>query len=432
MMSQKSPITPDQLGASVAQHPSGSRPRSLTDLQPASTPPMDVVTDPLAIPGGMAGELAWRDSHRAFRQALKIQLAGAKLYAGLIVAGLGYDGMTGKRDPDYASRPTPVEAVAAYVERATHWIEATTDGLAQQWSAPFPSEDRKPPNPPDASVSAAKNANEALEWSDYHRYELARLLVSTLQRRPALLEEFSPESMATVLTPSPSASERLHARAEPLAAPWVSAGETADLQGAWSRALARVMERAMDHNFNRELPVLLTDARTAIAAAVERHIQAFAETFRSTPVTNASADGIPEPTPEVLRIARMHALGLYSRLYAATLAQVYEESVQTIQAYQARLSQGDEEGADQIAADYEARKLGYDGVPHRFAAMVALHEREQAVALQTLQSLQTSSPSPAATDAPPPAETIEAPLSSRTSPSTRASPANRATTPTQG
>ena len=149
-------------------------------------------------------------------------------------------------------------------------------------------------------------------------------------------------------------------------------------------------------------------------------------------MTNASADGIPEPTPEVLRIARMHALGLYSRLYAATLAQVYEESVQTIQAYQARLSQGDEAGADQMAADYEARKLGYDGVPHRFAAMVALHEREQAVALQTLQSLQTSSPSPAATDAPPPAETIEAPLSSRTSPSTRASPANRATTPTQG
>lgn len=105
---------------------------------------MDVVTDPLAIPGGMAGELAWRDSHRAFRQALKIQLAGAKLYAGLIVAGLGYDGMTGKRDPDYASRPTPVEAVAAYVERATHWIEATTDGLAQQWSAPFPSETANP------------------------------------------------------------------------------------------------------------------------------------------------------------------------------------------------------------------------------------------------------------------------------------------------
>ena len=79
MMSQKSPITPDQLGASVAQHPSGSRPRSLTDLQPASPSPVDVVTDPLAIPGGMAGELAWRDAHRAFRQALKIQLAGAKL-----------------------------------------------------------------------------------------------------------------------------------------------------------------------------------------------------------------------------------------------------------------------------------------------------------------------------------------------------------------
>lgn len=410
-MSSRSPIAPDQLGAYVTRLPPGPPTSALAHLQQPSTVHPGVVTDPLAVPGGAAGEHAWHDRQRAFRQQLKIRLAGTKLHAGLVVAGLGHGWKTGALNDPSAPTMALAEAVSAYVDRATGWIEATTDALTQQWSASFKPDDREPAEPPG---SAANGSHSEPELSDYHRYELARTLVSALQQRPELLDHLEPNPMAALLATPPRSRQTPYGSAEP----WVSAGEAADWQWAWSRALARVMETAMDHDFNRELPVLLADARAAIADVIERQIQPFAETFGPTRTLTSNPNPTPERTPEALRMVRMQALALNSRLYAATLARVYDESARTIQDYQDCMSQGDGEGADRIAAAYEERKLGYDGVPHHFQAMVALHEREQAAALQALQA-HPASPAAAATPHPTAAK-AETPVSPKATRPTRA------------
>jgi hypothetical protein len=130
---------------------------------------------------------------------------------------------------------------------------------------------------------------------------------------------------------------------------------------AWSRALMRVMDAAIQAPFNRELPALLDDARQAIAQETERQTQLFTQ-----------GQDLP---PEALRIVQLHALNISSTLYAATLVQVHHESARMIQTYQDLNNQGKPAEADQCALDYQARQLGYAGVAHHFHEQAALHGR---------------------------------------------------------
>ena len=110
---------------------------------------------------------AWQDRPRALRHQIRGLLAGSKLHAWWIVAALGAS--EEPLDPSDASQKagsTPGEAAVArvtrYEERATAWIEATTRELERHWAG----------------------ADAAPGLSEYHRYEIARTLVSMLQRQP--------------------------------------------------------------------------------------------------------------------------------------------------------------------------------------------------------------------------------------------------------
>ncbi len=331
-------MRPEQFSAWVEGLPPGTSPAPAADadalvtLRQRSTTPAAAV-DPLAIPGGAAGEQAWRDQEAHARQQLKRRLATAKLHGGLLVAALGYEARA--RDHGQPTDERASVAVSAYVERAARWIEETAA----------------------AFESHGHGAGERPVFANYHRYEMARALVALLERRPALLEEIAPARMGSWLTSAPAA---LPQETAPATA-WCSVGAEADERMAWARALARVVEAALQAPFNRELPVLLDDARQAIAAEVERQTQ---------PLTG----GQPLPL-EALRIVRMHALKSASRLYAATLARVHHESARMIQTYQELTNQGDAAAADRCARAYQERHLGYAGVPHHYREITALHER---------------------------------------------------------
>ncbi|MCC8999036.1 MAG: hypothetical protein LM522_05990, partial [Candidatus Contendobacter sp.] len=366
------PFSPEHLRARIANLPDdppdlNSPPREagrvVDTLRQQSTLPVGVVADPLADPGGSAGEGAWQDHPRALRHQIKVLLAGSKLHAGLIVAALSSS--EEPLDPSDASQKagsTPGEAAVArvtrYEERATAWIEATTRELERHWAG----------------------ADAAPGLSEYHRYEIARTLVSMLQHQPDGVNRTDPAVMAACLA---APSQTLPAA--PPVPEWVSAGAAADVHMAWSRTLARVLETAVKTPFNRDLDVLLIDARTAIASAVERQIQ-------SLPA------GALDRAPDVQRIVELHALKIAGRLYAATLAHVYDESTRMIQRYQRLREHGQEEEADQLARIYQDRQLGYVGVPHYFEEIIALHERQQQAAraiisTSTSASSAVSSPS---------------------------------------
>ena len=356
MSTATAPFSPEHLRARIANLP-GNRPaeagRVVNDLRQQSTLPASVVTDPLADPGGPAGEQAWQDRSLARRQQLKVLLAGSKLHAGLIVAALGhFEETLGHSDIPQNAGSAPGEAgaarVARYEKRATAWIEATTRELERRWAG----------------------ADAAPALSDYHRYEIARVLISTLQRQPDGVDRTDPAVMAACLA---APSQTLPA-ASP-APEWVSAGAAADVHMAWSRTLARVLETAVETPFNRELDVLLADARAAIANAVERQTQSLA--------------GALDRTPEARRVVELHALKIAGQLYAATLSHVYQESTRMIQRYQSLLQQGQEDEADRLARAYQERPLGYAGVPHYFQQIIALHERQQDAARAATAALNT-------------------------------------------
>jgi hypothetical protein len=341
-------LAPEQLADRVAPQPVGPGP-IMDALRQQSTRPAEVVVDPMAVPGGLAAEGDGQDPWRARRQLLKVLLAGGKLHMGLVTAALSLPGDS----PNNGRAPEEAEIavrVTRYVERATVWIEATTRELEQRWRE-----------------GAAAPEGEALALSDYHRYEIARGLVSTLRQRPEWLEQVEPAHMAAWLTaPSPRWSTA------PPATDWVSAGAAMDRRMAWSRTLARVLETAVDHPFNRELNEVLEDARVALVEAVEHQTQALT--------------GRLELTPEARRVVELHTLKIAGQLYAATLRQVYQESTRMIQRYQDLLGQGQEDEADRLAQAYQERRLGYAGIPHYFQQIAALHERQQDDALTTALS----------------------------------------------
>jgi hypothetical protein len=316
-------------------------------LRQQSSRPAEIAVDPMAVPGGLGAELDRQDQWRARRQQLKILLAGGKLHIGLVTAALTLPGDS-PNDHHRSEETDAMAQVKGYVERATVWIEATTRELEQRWQA-----------------GAAAPEGETPALSEYHRYEIARWLVSALRQRPEWLEQVEPASMATLLaTPAQNG---------PIAPPptdWVSAGAALDRRMAWSRTLARVLETAVDHPFNRELDAVLEDARGTLVDAVERQTERLRAAL--------------ELTPEAQRVVELHALKSAGQLYAATLRYVYQESTRMIQHYQELLEQGQEDEADRLAQAYQERQLGYAGIPHYFEQITALHERQQEAALMTM------------------------------------------------
>ena len=356
-------LTPEQFGPYLQQQPAPPNPR-LADLRQSShgsegIRPADALSaDTLGV--------TEHDPRQAVRQSLKILLAGHKLHASLVAAALNRP--VGEAEPS----PPPPADVAAWVERTAAWITATTEALAQRWG-------------PSASGGAT---TEPLALSDYHRYDLARTLVEVLERHPGTAEQVTADQMATYLAAAESGLPQ-----EPPAPAWVSAGADMDRSLAWSRALARILETAVDTPFNRPLETVLTDARAALAEAVSRALHS---------VRDALA--LPE---DAQRVVEQHLLQTSSRLYAATLRHVHQESARMIERYQALQAAGDLAGADELAHAYQDRRLGYAGVAHHFQTLWAVHAAQQNAALAMM--VVEPSPNPPPPIQPPADPSVEAP-----------------------
>ena len=368
-------LTTEAFLRQVQQTPARSA-EVLTRLRRQSVRPEEVPADPLVLPGGAAGEHAWHDRQQALRRQLKALLAGNKLHAGLVTAALSRPAADGAPEtPDGATNDgAPNDGVTDYVERAGRWIEAVTDALARRWSA-------------DPRTDAAA---EGATLTGYHRYELARTLVAALQRRPDAPDRVTPEQMADYLAaPAPALPP------EPTV-PFVSAGPETDRALAWSRALTRVAEAAVEAPFNRPLETVLADARAVLTEAV---------------ASRAEALNIALPVPEeAQRIVKLHALQTSARLYAATLRYVHQESARMIERYQALQHSGRADEADALARDYQDRRLGYAGVPHHFQQMMAMHAAQQDAALAALAAKeQPEAVAPAESDRRPGAERTAGP-----------------------
>lgn len=363
-------LTTEAFLRQVQQTPARSA-EVLTRLRRQSVRPEGVPADPLALPGGAAGEHAWHDRQMALRRQLKALLAGNKLHAGLVTAALSRPAADGAPEtPDGA----PNDGVTDYVERAGRWIEAVTDALARRWSA----------------APRTDAAAEEATLTGYHRYELARTLVAALQRRPDAPDRVTPEQMADYLAaPAPVLPP------EPTV-PFGSAGPETDRAMAWSRALTQVAEAAVEAPFNRPLETVLADARAVLTEAVASQAEAL----------NAA---LPVPE-EAQRIVKLHALQTSARLYAATLRYVHQESARMIERYQALQHSGRADEADALARDYQDRWLGYAGVPHHFQQMMAMHAAQQDAALAALAAKeQPEAVAPAESDRRPGAERTAGP-----------------------
>ena len=339
-------LTTEAFRQHVQQTPARSA-EVLARLRRQSVHPEGVQADPLALPGGAAGERAGHDRQHVLRRQLKALLAGNQLHAGLVTAAL---------------RRPAADGVTDYVERAGRWIEAVTDALARRWGAD-PGADK-----------AADAAAEGAALTGYHRYALARTLVAALRDRPELPERVEPERMAAtlaapapILPPAPAPSD------------WVSAGPQTDRALAWSRALAAVLEAAVVAPFERPLDTVLADARAALTEAVANRVAAL-DAALSVP-----ADARP--------IVEQNALQTSARLYAATLRHVHQESARRIERYRALQQSGLSDEADVLARDYQDRRLGYAGVAHHFRALLATHAAQQDAALAAMAA-------PAATEQP--------------------------------
>jgi len=370
-------LTPEQLGPYLQQQPAPPNPR-LADLRQSShgsegIQPADALSaDALGV--------TEHDPRQAVRQSLKILLAGNKLHAGLVVAALN-------RPVGEAESPSPPPvAVPAWVEQAAAWITATTEALAQRWGSP-------------ASGGAVA---EPLALSDYHRYALARTLVGVLERHPGTAEQVTADQMAAYL----AATESGLPQESPTPA-WVSAGADMDRSLAWSRALARILETAVDTPFNRSLETVLADARAALVEAVPRALHSVRDTL-----------ALPE---DAQRVVEQHLLQTTSRLYAATLRHVHQESARMIERYQALQEAGDLAGADELAHAYQDQRLGYAGVAHHFQTLWAVHAAQQNAALAALTvEPSPNSPSPLQPPTDPSAEAPADPVGRRSDVAVRA------------
>lgn len=336
---------------------------TIARLRRESARPEGLQTDPLALPGGAAGERAWHDRETARRQRFKTLLAGNKLHAGLVTAALGRPAPDGAPEaPGVADDGVTGDGVTDYVARASRWIGAVTDALARRWGAGAGAED--------ATAGATGEVAGGAGLSGYHRYELARTLVAALGELPELPERVDPDQMAAYLAaPAPALPP------EPPAPARVSAGPQADRALAWSRALATVLEAAADAPFERPLETVLADARAALTGAAAGRVAALDAAF---------------PVPAAARpIVEQHALQTSARLYAATLRHVHRESARMIGRYRALQESGLADEADLLARDYQEGHWGYAGVAHHFRALLAAHAAQQDAALAAMPAPET-------------------------------------------
>lgn len=283
------------------------------------------------------------DERYAVRQRLKVFLAGNKLQTSLVVAALNR--LVGEDE----LRPPPPVSVAAWVEQTAAWIQATTTALAQQWGSHAPGEGTAAP----------------LALSAYHRYAVARTLVGILERHPTTAEQVTPDQMAVYLAVAGSGVPP-----EPATPAWIAVGANIERSLAWSRALARILETAVQTPFNRPLETVLADARTALAEAVPRQLEAIQDAL-----------ALPK---DAQQIVEQHILQTTSRLYAATLHAVHQESARLIERYQALQAAGDTEQADVLAQAYQDRRLGYAGVLHHFYVLLVAHTAQHAATLAAM------------------------------------------------
>ena len=144
-------LTTEAFRQHVQQTPARSA-EVLARLRRQSAPPEGVQADPLALPGGAAGERAWHDRQMALRRQLKALLAGNQLHAGLVTAALRRPAADGAPEtPDGAAGDgAPNDGVTDYVERAGRWIEAVTDALARRWGADHRGRQKRPTQRPRA------------------------------------------------------------------------------------------------------------------------------------------------------------------------------------------------------------------------------------------------------------------------------------------
>lgn len=303
--------------ATAADQLAASEPFLKETDQPLSPPRMEgsIQIADAALP--VEGEA---DPQMAVRQRLAMILAGGALHADLVAAVLDQP----------TTESLTIEALEADQVQAGQWIEASTQELAHAWSGAR------------AGATDAGASTPVGRLPDEHRYEIARLLVDFLRKHPDGPMRIEPARLATYLT----APETAHRSVAP---DW---GQRL----AEARALARVLDAALQCDFQREVKMVLGEAGTAIAGTAERQAD--------------QIDQVLALTPEARRIAWQRLLDVGGVLYAATLARVHRDSVRMIQAYQDCLNAGDAAGADRLARAYQDCCLGYAGVAHYFQVAV--------------------------------------------------------------
>ena len=303
--------------ATAAEQLAASEPFQKETDQPLSPPRMEgsIQIADAALP--VEGEA---DPQMAVRQRLAMILAGGALHADLVAVVLDQP----------TTESLTIEALEADQVQAGQWIEATTQELARAW------------NGVSAGATDAGASTPIDRLPDEHRYEIARLLVDFLRERPNGPMRIEPARLATYLT----APETPHRSVAP---DW---GQRL----AEARVLARVLDAALQCDFQREVKTVLGEAWTAIAGTAERQAD--------------QIDRVLALAPEARRIAWQRLLDVGGVLYATTLVRVHRDSVRMIQVYQDCLNAGDAAGADRLAQEYQDRRLGYAGVAHYFQVAV--------------------------------------------------------------
>ncbi len=267
------------------------------------------------------------DQQRQTDQACKRLLAHSKLVAQILGAALRHSG-------------SGSEAVPSYLFRAADWVTAHERLLSERWEG------------------------QGNPLSNYHQFELRRFLVTLLQETPALMEAALPPVITDLLTaPTTPLIAWLPEGDQPS---WPSAGDERDISLAYGRAISRVMVVCQRHDFNRDPATLLADAK----ARIETVAKARAKHLMDTLPLQQSPVPVDETT--TWKIIMMHAINTTGQTYAACLERVYRESVAMIERYQHAIDQDDDDHAEQIAQNYQAQKLGYEGVAHHFTQLMTL------------------------------------------------------------
>ena len=263
---------------------------------------------PSPAPASLLGALRAQSQHEAVtpaadRNPLKHLLAHSKLMAGLVASVIVR--------PD-----TSAQDIAA----AAHWVQTQVEALAGRFQ------------------------DAGCVLNGYQRHVAAALFVHLIEQHPALLQAPLPAPVMDALcTP-----EAIQGEAE--TPPWKTLGAQADVELAWSRALAQVLASAQTYSFNRPADDLLQQAR--------KHL----ETLAHSRFEHLSAVLGPRQMadPDAQTVVFLHALNTCTRVYTASMARLSQDSVTAIAEYAVAKAHGHEDKAERLAWDYQTRKLGYE------------------------------------------------------------------------